>query len=90
MGENFHDPVAERVWQTRYRLGPGGTPEAGPAQAMARAARAIAAQERDPALWTTRFVALLAGFRFLPGGACGLRAGPSAANGAYTVTSDYA
>ena len=68
MGEIFLNPVAEWVWQTRYRRSPGGMPEAGPAQTMARVARAIAAQERDPALWTTRFAALLDGFRFLPGG----------------------
>ena len=71
MGENFHNPVAEWVWQTSYRRSPGGTPEAGPAQTKAWAARA-------------------GRLRCRPGGPFGLRAGLSAANGAYTVTSDYA
>lgn len=68
MGEKFLNPVAEWVWQSRYRSSSGGMPESGLAETMSRVARAIGAQERDPALWSARFAALLAGFRFLPGG----------------------
>lgn len=60
--------LARLVWEMRYR-----DPEAKPAEngledTWKRVASAVAAIERDPALWCERFLAILHGFRFLPAG----------------------
>lgn len=63
------DPLAEYVWRSRYRCCVDGQPpDVTVADSMDRVARAVAAIERDPAAWTSRFRALLADFRFLPAG----------------------
>jgi ribonucleoside-diphosphate reductase alpha chain len=63
------NPLAEFVWQTRYRgVDAGGAPELSPADTFARVSRALSAGERDAAGWQARFEGLLAGYRFLPGG----------------------
>jgi ribonucleoside-diphosphate reductase alpha chain len=63
-----HDPfeldIARHVWETRYRA-PG---EAGIAASWRRVARAVATVERDADAWADRFLGVLDGFRFLPGG----------------------
>ncbi len=63
------DPLAEHVWRSRYRYAEGDEAgEAGPGDTLARVAGAVAAVERDPAVWAGRFRSLMDGFRFLPGG----------------------
>ncbi|MCU0974876.1 MAG: adenosylcobalamin-dependent ribonucleoside-diphosphate reductase [Steroidobacteraceae bacterium] len=69
MADPALDPLAEHVWRSRYRYADGGEEaENGPADTLARVAGAVAAVERDPAAWASRFRSLMAGFRFLPGG----------------------
>jgi ribonucleoside-diphosphate reductase alpha chain len=66
----FTEPVAEHVWNTRYRMSEDGhSHEASVAQIWSRVALALAAAEplhRDE--WRERFETALAHFRFLPGG----------------------
>jgi ribonucleoside-diphosphate reductase alpha chain len=63
------DPLADHVWRTRYRYCADGLPpEASVDDSFARVAAAVAAVERDHAAWTPRFLELMSGFRFLPGG----------------------
>jgi ribonucleoside-diphosphate reductase alpha chain len=61
-------PIAEHVWRTRYRC----TEESNQDQAIGatwhRVARAAAALESEPSVWATRFEAVLAELKFLPGG----------------------
>lgn len=67
----FANPLAEFIWNTRYRLrsrdGPSDTdlPDT-----WRRVARTLAAVERAPnnAYWNARFYNILRDFRFLPGG----------------------
>ena len=62
-------PLADYVWRSRYRYCPAGQPAERTLQdTFARVAAAVAAVESDPAAWTPRFQALLAGGGFLPGG----------------------
>jgi len=68
MTEGFLNLLAEQVWRDRYRLVTRGGPEASVADSHVRVARALAAVERDPAEWSSRFRQALGGFRFLPGG----------------------
>ncbi len=63
-----HDPfeldIARHVWATRYRA-PG---EADITASWRRVAHAVATVERDATTWADRFLGVLDGFRFLPGG----------------------
>ena len=66
----FAAPIAEAIWDMKYRLkDAGGTPlDATVEYTWARVARALAAVEADPAAWEPAFYAALEGFRFLPAG----------------------
>jgi ribonucleoside-diphosphate reductase alpha chain len=55
---------SRHVWETRYRH----VAERDIDATWHRVARAVAAVETNPALWTERFLSVLRGFRFLPGG----------------------
>ncbi|HVN46898.1 MAG TPA: adenosylcobalamin-dependent ribonucleoside-diphosphate reductase [Steroidobacteraceae bacterium] len=60
--------LSEFIWQTRYR-----DPDARPAEleigdTWKRVANAVAAIEREPALWAEQFLRILQNFRFLPAG----------------------
>ena len=60
-------PIARHVWEQRYRQ--SGAGEASVQASWRRVAAALAAVEpADPAGWQARFMALLDGFGFLPGG----------------------
>lgn len=63
-------PVSRHIWETRYRLtGEGTQAEQSIGQSWRRVARTLAAVEGAAAgHWETRFLELLRGFRFLPGG----------------------
>ena len=58
-------PSARHVWQTRYRA---GAAESSIAATWQRVARALAAEDADSAVWEQRFLDILRGFQFLPGG----------------------
>ncbi|MEJ2521677.1 MAG: ribonucleoside-diphosphate reductase, adenosylcobalamin-dependent, partial [Gammaproteobacteria bacterium] len=67
--KNIVHPAARRlslhIWRTRYRDGD----EAGPDVTIRRVARAVAAVEaRDRDGWAARFLELMDGWRFRPGG----------------------
>ncbi|SFH78988.1 adenosylcobalamin-dependent ribonucleoside-diphosphate reductase [Albimonas pacifica] len=66
----FDAPIAEQIWDMKYRFKtPDGEPiDADVEASWSRVARALAAQEADPAAWTPRFEAALRDFRFLPAG----------------------
>ncbi|MFP4251412.1 MAG: adenosylcobalamin-dependent ribonucleoside-diphosphate reductase [Guyparkeria sp.] len=65
MASDFLDtPIARDVWARRYRYGE----EPGIEATWWRVARALATVEAEPAVWERRFVELLTGFSFLPGG----------------------
>ena len=63
-------PIARRVWDMKYRLlDAAGTPiDQTIEDTWRRAADALAAIEKDSALWAGRFYDAMTGFRFLPGG----------------------
>ena len=67
---DFAAPIAERVWDMKYRLkAPDGSPvDADIGATWDRIAAALAAPEADPAAWEPRFRAALQDFRFLPAG----------------------
>jgi ribonucleoside-diphosphate reductase alpha chain len=61
--------IARHVWETRYRLTSGDTPDSRPEDTYARVARAVAAAEpRDADGWGERFREVLTTGKFLPGG----------------------
>ncbi len=66
----FRAPIAEAIWDMKYRLkdGEGRPLDASLADSHARVARALAAPEGEPALWEPKFRAALEGGRFLPAG----------------------
>ncbi len=66
----FAAPVAETIWDMKYRLKHAdGTPiDHTIEDTWRRIARALAAEEADPALWEARFYAALEDFKFLPAG----------------------
>ncbi len=70
MQDGFELEVSRRVWEARYRRERAdGSFESSIAESWRRVAAAVAAVEpRDPGLWANRFLGLLDGFRFLPGG----------------------
>jgi len=66
----FTSPIAEYIWQSKYRFaGDGGRGDDDMDAGWWRVAHALAAVEpRDQAAWAGRFHAILSDFRFLPGG----------------------
>ena len=66
------DPLNEElshfVWSTRYRDDQATPSEDTIEKTWGRVARAAAAIEREPDTWYARFLELLRGFRFIPGG----------------------
>ena len=63
-------PISRQIWDAKYRLkAPDGTPiDLTIEDTWERVARALAAAEREPALWVEPFYTALADFRFLPAG----------------------
>ncbi|MCW5747517.1 MAG: ribonucleoside-diphosphate reductase, adenosylcobalamin-dependent, partial [Alphaproteobacteria bacterium] len=63
-------PIARRIWEMKYRLGatPDRTAEASVEDTWRRVAAALAANEREPAVWAPRFEAALRDHKFLPAG----------------------
>ncbi|MCF1710522.1 adenosylcobalamin-dependent ribonucleoside-diphosphate reductase [Tabrizicola sp. J26] len=66
----FSAPIAEQIWDMKYRLKEAdGTPIDGTVEdTWRRIARALAQEEKDPALWEDRFYAALEDFKYLPAG----------------------
>ncbi len=62
--------ISQQIWDMKYRLkGPDGAPLDKTIEGTwRRVARALAANEKDPARWETAFYEALEGFRFLPAG----------------------
>jgi len=60
--------LSRHLWSTRYRAADVQPPEHDVEDTLRRVAAAVAACEREPAAWTERFLRILRGFRFLPGG----------------------
>ncbi len=60
--------LSQFIWQTRYRDTDAQPAESAIGDTWIRVARAVAANEHDPAHWNERFLGILRGFRFLPGG----------------------
>src|SRR5437660_1548156 len=62
--------ISQQIWDMKYRLrGPSGEPlDKTIEDTWRRVATALAAPERDPALWTQRFYAAMTDFKFLPAG----------------------
>ena len=62
--------ISQQIWDMKYRLrGPSGEPlDKTIEDTWRRVATALAAPERDPALWSERFYASMTDFKFLPAG----------------------
>ena len=62
--------ISRQVWDAKYRLKTldGAPVDRSIEESWRRVARALAAPEREPALWEERFYAALEDFRFLPAG----------------------
>jgi ribonucleoside-diphosphate reductase alpha chain len=60
--------VSRFVWEARYRDADATPPEAGIEDSWRRVARAVAADEADPAARAREFLGILSDFRFLPAG----------------------
>ena len=62
--------ISQQIWDMKYRLkGPGGAAvDKTIEDSWRRVADALAAVEKDPALWAGRFYEALKDFRFLPAG----------------------
>src|SRR5437660_9737273 len=62
--------ISQQIWDMKYRLrGPSGEPlDKTIEDTWQRVATALAAIERDPALWTERFYTAMSDFKFLPAG----------------------
>ncbi|MGB8622055.1 MAG: adenosylcobalamin-dependent ribonucleoside-diphosphate reductase, partial [Paracoccaceae bacterium] len=75
----FTAPIAEQIWDMKYRLKEaGGTAvDQTVEDTWRRIARAMAAVEKDPAAWEERFFAALEDFRYLPAGRITAGAGTS-------------
>ncbi|MEM1346715.1 MAG: adenosylcobalamin-dependent ribonucleoside-diphosphate reductase, partial [Pseudomonadota bacterium] len=67
---NFAAPIAEQIWDMKYRFktGDGAPLDATLADTRARVAKALAAVEAEPARWEAEFRTALDDFRFLPAG----------------------
>jgi ribonucleoside-diphosphate reductase alpha chain len=62
-------PVSQRIWDMKYRFRDvSGAADADLDATWRRVAQALAAPERDPALWAGRFHEALSDFKFLPAG----------------------
>lgn len=69
MSPNLTAPVSRHIWDTRYRYEHSGSREASIDDTWRRVAGALAGVEpSDRERWHERFLALLEGFKFLPGG----------------------
>ena len=69
MSPNFTAPIAQHVWETRYRYANSGSREDNIDDTWWRVAGALARVEpRHQERWRERFHTLLEGFKFLPGG----------------------
>ena len=66
----FSAPIAEHIWDMKYRLKEAdGTPlDVTVEDTWRRIARALAAEEAEPAVWEDRFYAALEDFKYLPAG----------------------
>ena len=62
--------ISQQIWDMKYRLkGPSGEPvDKTIEDTWRRVATALAAAEREPALWAERFYAAISDFKFLPAG----------------------
>jgi ribonucleoside-diphosphate reductase alpha chain len=60
--------LSQFIWHTRYRDTDARPPEGAIDDTWRRVARSAAAIEHDPDHWRERFLGILRGFRFLPGG----------------------
>jgi ribonucleoside-diphosphate reductase alpha chain len=62
--------ISQQIWDMKYRLkGPSGEPiDKTIEDSWRRVATALAAPERDPAVWGERFYAAMSDFKFLPAG----------------------
>jgi len=62
--------ISQQIWDMKYRLkAPSGEPlDKTIEDTWRRVATALAATERDPALWGERFYAAMSDFKFLPAG----------------------
>jgi len=60
--------LSERIWRERYRMLDDYRTERSPQDSFRRVAQALAQAEHRPALWEPRFLALLQGWEFMPGG----------------------
>jgi ribonucleoside-diphosphate reductase alpha chain len=61
--------ISQRIWDMKYRLkGADGAVDKTLEDTWARIARALAAEERDPAGWAAPFQSALEDFKFLPAG----------------------
>src|SRR5271156_1440185 len=62
--------ISQQIWDMKYRLkGPSGEPlDKTIEDTWRRVATTLAAPECDPGLWTERFYAAMADFKFLPAG----------------------
>src|SRR5438128_6529670 len=62
--------ISQQIWDMKYRLrGPSGEPlDKTIEDTWRRVATALAAPERDAALWAERFYQAMTGFQFLPAG----------------------
>ncbi|TWT13985.1 LAGLIDADG family homing endonuclease [Reyranella sp. CPCC 100927] len=62
-------PIATRIWEMKYRLSTAdGVVDKTIDETWRRVAEALAANEREPALWTPRFFEALRDHKFLPAG----------------------
>ena len=65
----FTAPIAEQIWDMKYRLKEQGKPvDQTVEDTWRRVARALAAVEEEPEAWEEKFYAVLEDFRFLPAG----------------------
>jgi ribonucleoside-diphosphate reductase alpha chain len=65
----FESRLARDIWDAKYRYSGGPAPEVSIRDTWQRVANAIARVEAgDQDGWRTRFLGVLEGFRFLPGG----------------------
>src|SRR5206468_192471 len=71
--------ISQQIWDMKYRLrGASGEPlDKTIEDTWQRVATALAARERDPALWTDRFYEAMTDFKFLPAGRVVAGAGSS-------------
>ena len=67
--ESFFSEISRHIWESKYRFREADViHDRNISDTWRRIAQALAAVERDPALWEQRFYEALADFKFLPGG----------------------